>query len=184
MFEIENLKMPGVRVVHFHPIKDNRGEFRKTLHREFFEKNGLPWDFREQFYNVSKKDVIRGMHLQLPPHDHEKMVFCSSGAVMDVLVDLRQGSPTYQKCESLELNAKNGRSLIIPKGVAHGFKSLSDGTIISYAVTTSHNLSSDTGVLWNSIPFDWEIAKPIISKRDEGFATLKDFKSPFKWSGS
>lgn len=182
MFEIENLAIPGVRLLHMRPPTDERGSFVKTVHRETFEEHGLPWNFAEQFYNVSKKDVVRGMHLQTPPHGHDKLVYCPAGAVLDVLVDLRKGSPKFGQCLSVELTPENGKSLFIPKGIGHGFLSLKDNSVVSYAVTTMHAPSSDTGVCWNSIPFDWGVKNPIVSKRDQNLPKLSDFQTPFLWS--
>lgn len=119
------------------------------------------------------------MHFQIPPADHEKLVSVSYGAVMDVVLDIRKGSPTYGKAESVVLSAANHYALYIPKGFAHGFKSLKNGTIMNYLVATTHSPEHDRAIHWDSIGFDWGIEKPVISKRDKEALPLNIFKSPF-----
>lgn len=179
MFELEKRSLPGVFVIHGRIFKDDRGEFRKSVHKPEFEKLGLKWSFDEQFYTISHKNVVRGMHIQLPPHDHEKLVYCVQGQVLDVLVDLRKDSPQFGQTMSVTLDHESGESLYIPKGVAHGFRSMTDNSIMMYAVTTCHSPAADTGVRWNSIPFDWGIVDPIVSVRDKSLPLLGAFISPF-----
>ncbi len=160
-------------------MRDDRGDFHKTVYAPFFEQHGLCWSFAEQFYSVSKKDVIRGLHFQKPPYDHVKLIHCSAGRAVDVLLDLRPQSSTYGQCTDVKIEAHDGRSIYIPKGIAHGFHALADNTTIHYSVSTSYEPSADQGILWNSIPYDWGVMNPILSNRDETFPKLKDFKSPF-----
>jgi dTDP-4-dehydrorhamnose 3,5-epimerase len=120
------------------------------------------------------------MHLQLPPFDHAKRVLCVSGSALDVIVDLRRGSPMFRKAESFQLNHSEPISVFIPPGVAHGFAALEDNTIMLYAVTSAHAPSFDTGVRWNSIDFSWPIKEAVVSKRDSELPNLLDFKSPFQ----
>lgn len=179
MFELVPLSIPGAFLIKGKVISDSRGDFHKKVHREFFEDNGLEWSFAEQFYSVSHKDVIRGLHFQKPPFEHVKLVYCTGGSAVDVLLDLRKNTPTYGKTAHVNLKAGDGQTVYVPKGVAHGFHSLQDQTVIHYSVSVSHEPSADEGVLWSSIPFDWSVKKPILSSRDEKFPSFKDFKSPF-----
>lgn len=123
----------GLYVLETVNFTDTRGAFQKLFNKEFFIENGLDCDFCEFYYSVNKKGVIRGMHFQLPPHDHTKLVYVSQGRILDVVVDLRKTSKTYKQHFSIELDAKNGKYLYIPKGFAHGFASLDDGSIVNYA---------------------------------------------------
>ena len=119
------------------------------------------------------------MHFQRPPYDHNKLVFVSKGAITDVIVDLRKKSSTYLKTYYVELSSKNNLGIFIPKGFAHGFKSLTEDTQVNYYVDSVYNRENDTGILYSSIDYDWNISKPIISKRDLAFVSLDKFKTPF-----
>jgi len=156
---------------------DNRGSFIKTFNIDLFENLNLNTVWHEDFYSVSHKNVIRGMHFQLPPYDHVKLVYCISGVVLDVVVDLRPNSATYKRHYKIELSSDKANILYIPKGFAHGFKSMQDNTIMAYKTSTVYNKQYDDGVHWDSCGIDWEIneEKPLISQRDSEFITLDDF---------
>lgn len=160
--------------------KDKRGIFHKTYHEGLFLKFGLCTSWKEEFYTISKKDVIRGMHFQLPPYDHEKIVYCVKGEVTDVILDLRLNSKTYGKVESLNLKGNDGKAIYIPKGFAHGFLSKEDDTVIAYKVSSVYSHLSDTGILWDSFGFDWEIELPTLSDRDLNHLPFSKFISTFK----
>ena len=160
-------------------IRDKRGLFVKTFHDDVFKKNGLETHFVEEYYSFSHKRVLRGLHFQLPPMDHVKLVYCVFGKVLDVVVDLRVGSPTYGDFETIELSAENANMVYIPKGLAHGFYVISESAIMMYKVTTVYSPEYDTGILWNSANIPWPDESPIISKRDSEFIAFKNFKSQF-----
>lgn len=170
--------LPGVQVVRLGRFDDPRGSFVKTYSRTRFEAAGLPFDVREEFYSFSRKDVIRGMHFQMPPHDHAKLVYCAQGAVLDVLIDLRCG-PGYGKVASIVLHEDEPMALAIPSGVAHGFKSLRDASMMVYKTSTEHAPSHDAGIRWDSIEFEWDIQAPVVSARDSAHSIFADFASPF-----
>jgi dTDP-4-dehydrorhamnose 3,5-epimerase len=121
------------------------------------------------------------MHFQLPPFDHEKLVFVPKGSIIDVVVDLRKNSSTYKKYISVELSDKNKKSIFIPKGLAHGFKSLEDNTITVYNVASEYKPKADAGIYYSSFGFEWEVEEPTISKRDAEFIGLNSFceNNPF-----
>ena len=160
-------------------FQDSRGAFQKVFNADFFKQNGLECDFKELYYSVNNKNVIRGMHFQLPPHDHVKMVYVSKGKIIDVVLDIRKESATYGKYFSIELNGTEGKYLYIPRGMAHGFISLEDQSIVNYAQTSCYAPEHDCGIDRNSFGFKWPIDKPIVSVRDLTFPPLKDFNSPF-----
>ncbi|MCH8330333.1 MAG: dTDP-4-dehydrorhamnose 3,5-epimerase [Bacteroidetes bacterium] len=172
-------EIQGIYEVDLDLHEDERGTFVKTYHKEEFEAQGLTADFRESFYSMSKKGVIRGMHFQLPPHDHSKVVYAVFGKITDVLVDLRKKSATYGRCISVDLSDKSPKAIYIPRGIGHGFTAISDQAILVYNTTQEHHPDSDTGIRWNSFDFHWPVDEPIISKRDTSFTTLEDFDSPF-----
>ena len=142
--------LPGVRLVQLRRLGDLRGNFVKTYARSVFDANGEPFDLREEFYSFSHKDVIRGMHFQRPPHDHVKLVYCPVGAVLDVLVDLRPGASQGQVA-NVVLSADDPAILVIPKGVAHGFKALRDDSLMIYKTSTEHAPSHDAGIRWGQL---------------------------------
>uniref|UniRef100_UPI0035632619 dTDP-4-dehydrorhamnose 3,5-epimerase family protein n=1 Tax=Ilyobacter sp. TaxID=3100343 RepID=UPI0035632619 len=109
-------ELKGVFIIETFHAEDERGSFTKTYNKKFFKENKLCSKFKESYYSVSKKDVIRGMHFQLPPHDHEKLVYVIKGKIIDVILDLRKKSETYGKYISIELSEENRHSIYIPKG--------------------------------------------------------------------
>lgn len=178
---MEIIKTPfeGLFILQTLNFRDNRGSFQKLFNYDFFQENGLDCDFKEFYYSVNKKDVVRGMHFQLPPFDHSKVVYVSRGHIRDVVVDLRKKSEAYGQCFSLELDDQKGQYLFIPKGFAHGFVSMEDGSIVNYAQTSCYSKGHDCGLDAMSIGFEWGIDNPIRSGRDLTFESLKEFKSPF-----
>lgn len=177
--DINKTKISGCFEILPKVLKDERGIFIKTFHQDVFKENGLETDFLEEYYSFSYKRVLRGLHFQMPPMDHVKLVYCVSGKVLDVVVDLRVGSPSYGDFEIFKLSDEKANMIYIPKGLAHGFYVLSENTIMIYKVTTIFSPEHDTGILWNSVGVPWPDEKPIISKRDSEFKAFKDFKNPF-----
>ena len=159
--------------------QDMRGSFIKAYQETCFEKMGIDFTLRESYFSFSKKDVIRGMHFQLPPQQHSKVVFCPQGAILDVILDLRKDSPTYKQYFAHELSEDNHLACYIPEGFAHGFKSLTEGAMTYYLVSSEYSQPHDTGILYNSIGIDWQVENPIISARDLSFGKMEDFESPF-----
>ena len=160
-------------------FNDERGRLVKTFHADFFAELGLQTDFREEYYSVSKRGVLRGLHFQLPPHDHVKCVTCLQGSLFDVVVDLRRQSPTYRKHYTVHLDDVECAMLYIPPGLAHGFYTLSDSAIFLNRTTSVYNPGSDTGIRWDSCGIDWPDASPIISDKDREMTGLNEFQSPF-----
>ena len=160
---------------------DPRGQFVKTFHAEFFAEHGLALEFREQYYSISQIGVLRGLHFQVPPADHAKLVFCTAGAVLDVTLDLRRGSPAYGSHVALDLSAENAAQIYIPPGCAHGFCVTEGPATLVYATTTVYAPEFDAGVLWNSAGIEWPIEAPLLSKRDAGLPPLSNFASPFRF---
>jgi len=179
MFSLRKTKLTGCFEVQPRIFDDDRGRFVKVFHEDEFRKLGLETDFKEEYYSHSKRGVIRGMHFQLPPSEHVKLVYCVQGEVQDVVLDLRKGSPTYGLADSIKLSAEQGNYLYIPKGLAHGFCATSTVATLVYKVSTVYDPQHDSGVLWNSFGVDWPTLEPIISSRDTSFKPLSEFESPF-----
>ena len=179
---VESTELAGCFEVQCRVLRDTRGCFVKTFHSERFEALGLNTVWREQYWSASSKGVLRGMHFQVPPAAQAKLVYCVSGAVLDVILDLRLGSPTYGQHLTRELSAENGLALYIPVGLAHGFLTLSQEAVMCYSVETVYSPEHDRGVLWSGCGVDWPVddqTAPRISERDAGFPDLETFESPF-----
>jgi len=169
----------GLLILETIKFTDKRGSFQKLFNIDFFIDNQLDMDFKEFYFSVSKKNVIRGLHFQLPPFEHTKLVYVSKGKILDVVVDLRTASNTYMQYFSIELNDSNAKYVYIPKGFAHGFLSLVDGSIVNYAQTSCYSKESDCGIAYDSFGFDWGVKNPILSGRDSTFESMKNFKVSF-----
>ncbi|MBA3829494.1 MAG: dTDP-4-dehydrorhamnose 3,5-epimerase family protein [Taibaiella sp.] len=176
--EVTNI-LNGALILQLPAFADNRGTFVKTFHDTSFQEMGIHFTLKESYFSLSHKDVIRGMHFQLPPHHHSKIVFCPQGAIMDVIVDLRKGSPTFGRCYAQELSATNNLAYYIPEGFAHGFRTLTDNAITYYLVSSEYSQPHDTGIRYDSVGYDWQVTHPVISPRDLSFSPLSDFDSPF-----
>lgn len=169
----------AVKCIEMPKFDDERGSFIKWYDETSFAEEHIQTCFKESYFSISDKDVIRGMHFQVPPADHEKLVSVSYGSVLDVVLDIRKDSPTYGKAESIKLSAYNHHALYIPRGFAHGFLSLEDHTIMNYLVASTHSPEHDKAIRWDSFGFDWGVDAPIMSERDKMAFELKNFISPF-----
>ncbi len=180
MYHFEALPLEGAFLITMPRFTDERGVFIKTFNDDtFMQAADIGFELKESYFSTSKKGVIRGMHFQLPPYQHSKVVYCPQGAILDVIVDLRKESATYGQYYAHELSAENHKAYFIPEGFAHGFKALTDGAMTYYLVSSGYHKDSDTGILYNSIGYDWRVENPIISGRDLSFGTLAEFDSPF-----
>lgn len=169
----------GIKVIENFYQYDIRGNFVKLYNAEQFEMRGLNVELKEIYYSTSQKDVIRGMHFQMPPYEHDKIVHVIKGSAIDVVLDLRKSSPNYKKYYEIHLSGNKPKSIYIPKGFAHGFKCLENDTVMLYHVTSGYSPEADMGIAYDSIGYDWNIADPIISERDSNFISLEKFNSPF-----
>lgn len=177
--KVESTEFEDVKIIEGISSGDSRGKFTKIFNEDFYSEFKLNMNVCETYYSVSNKNVIRGMHFQLPPYEHEKLVHVIQGSVIDVILDLRKDSMNYKKSIGIFLSADKPYSIYIPKGFAHGFKSLEDNTIMLYQVTSVYSPEHDTGIAYDTIGFDWGVENPIVSGRDQTFISLDNFKSPF-----
>ncbi|SHF15648.1 dTDP-4-dehydrorhamnose 3,5-epimerase [Marinitoga hydrogenitolerans DSM 16785] len=177
--EIIKTKFEGIYLIKTNFFKDFRGVFNKVFNYNIFKKSGLNSEFKEFFYSISQKNVIRGMHFQVPPYEHEKLVFVSNGCIIDVVVDIRKNSENFGKFFAIRLCSEENLAIYISKGFAHGFLSLEDNTIVNYLTTSIYSKEHDFGIKWNSFRYNWSVKNPIVSERDNSFPELKEFDSPF-----
>lgn len=176
---IKHTELDGVLELFIKSFDDNRGSFVKTYHDKAFSEIGITETFVEEFFTISKKGVFRGMHFQTPPYDHSKLVYCTSGEVIDFVVDLRKKSSTYGQSIQFLLSADKYNMVYIPKGFAHGFYVLSSLATMVYKVSSLHSPKHDAGILWSSLSINLPDNNPIISDRDKSFVSFSDFLSPF-----
>ncbi len=176
--KIEKLYIPGVLLVKPNIYLDDRGAFFESFNeKRFKELSGLDINFVQDNVSFSKKNVLRGLHFQLPPFEQAKLVQVLKGKVLDVAVDIRENSPTYGQYVSYELSDENNFQLFIPRGFAHGFLTLSEEVIFSYKCDNYYAPNYDSGVIYNdkNINIDWgvEIDKLIVSEKDLLLSPLK-----------
>lgn len=178
---VKPLPLAGACVVEPFVHADKRGSFVKSFHAEQLAAAGLHFELREEFYSVSRRGVLRGMHFQTPPFAHQKLVSCVAGRVLDVLVDLRRGGGTFGKFCALELASERPQLVWVPPGLAHGFLSLADESCVIYRTDREHAAEHDRGIRWDSFGCDWPMngTELIISPRDWAHPALADFASPF-----
>lgn len=160
-------------------IDDARGTFIKTFHSTAFKEFPFAVPFQEEYVTTSHRGVLRGLHFQNPPHHLDKLVLCVHGAVLDAVVDLRVGSPTYGHHLVQEMRGDRGDMLFIPAGCAHGFYSLTDDAILLYKVSALYSPECDAGIHWASAGIAWPDNSPLVSDRDRCLPPLADFQSPF-----
>ena len=184
MFYKAETSIPGLFKILPEVHSDSRGMFVKTFQKPVFEEFGINSSFPEEFLTTSKKNVIRGMHFQVPPDAQSKIVNCVYGEVYDVVLDIRNGSPTFGKSIVFILKGLEPCSLFIPPGLAHGFCVLSSWAVLSYKVSSLYSPKNDLGIHWKSINVDWPTNFPIVSDRDKLHPSLQTFKSPFTYEPS
>ena len=172
------LDIPGVVLIEDFQFEDNRGLFVKPFSWLFDNYKSLNFQINEIYYSISKKNVIRGMHFQKPPMAHTKLIYITSGQITDVLLDMRKSSSKFKTFIELSLKA-NENALLVPPGIAHGFLSIEDGTTVVYNQSSPYSIDHDDGILWNSFGYNWDVDKPIISKRDQLLNPLMDYITPF-----
>ncbi len=181
--QIEDTKLAGVKILTPARFGDARGFFSESWNRKRMAEQGLDYDFVQDNHSISAEaGTIRGLHYQAPPHAQDKLVRCGQGALFDVAVDIRKGSPTYGQWIGVELSAENGRQLLVPKGFLHGFLSLKPHTEILYKCTDYYAPDCDGGVRWDSCGIDWAFdGTPILSEKDAKAPPLAAFDSPFTY---
>ena len=175
-FKFEELEIHGVILVTPKVFGDGRGFFMETYKKEEFEKAGIRGEFVQDNHSKSTKGVLRGLHFQKEPYSQAKLVRCLKGELLDVAVDLRDGSPTYGKHVSVVLSEKNRQILYVPRGFAHGFLVLSKEAEFVYKVDNRYSPESEGGVMWNDpdLNIKWPIKNPVLSEKDKKWPGFKE----------
>ena len=178
---------PGVLLVEPKRFGDERGFFVETYNRRRWTDGGIGGEFVQDNHSMSAvRGTVRGLHFQAPPHAQDKLIRVSHGAVLDVVVDIRRGSPTWGRSVAVELSADNGRQLYVPKGFAHGFMTLTQRAEVLYKVTDYYAPEAEGGLLWcdPALGVDWPMGpdEATANARDAAFPPLSELQSPFDWS--
>ena len=176
--EIKERKLSGVFEIALAPIRDERGFFMRSFDARIFREAGLERAWLQENHSRSeRKGTIRGLHFQFPPFAETKLVRCIRGAVLDVFVDLRAGSPTFGQWDGLELSETNQKMVFIPRGFAHGFCTLTEASEVLYKVDNVYNREHEGGLLWSDpvLGIDWPATDPILSEKDRKNLTLAQF---------
>lgn len=180
-FKFIQTEIEGVYVIEPKIYGDYRGYFMETYKKADFDEAGLKYDFVQDNQSKSKKGVLRGLHFQ-KTFPQAKLVRCIEGEVLDVCVDLRKGSSTYGKWESVVLSAEKGNQFMIPRGFAHGFVVLSETATFCYKCDELYHPEDEGGIMWNDpeINVDWQYeGEPLLSEKDKKHPSLKDCKVEF-----
>jgi dTDP-4-dehydrorhamnose 3,5-epimerase len=167
--------LAGAYVIELERIEDERGFFARSFCQEEFRKQGLKPAIAQ--CNVSwnrKRGTLRGLHYQAAPHEEAKVVRCTRGTVWDVLVDLREGSPTRLRWHAQELSAENRRAFYVPEGFAHGFQALADDSEVLYQMSEFYHPGLARGLRWDDpkLGIRWPLPEPTLSARDRSYALL------------
>lgn len=187
--QIEETILPGVMLITPRRFGDHRGFFAETYNSGVFKDEGIDTAFVQDNHSLSQaKGTVRGLHFQGPPYAQAKLVRCGRGALFDVAVDIRRGSPSYGNWVGFELSFENGKQLLIPAGFAHGFMTLTEDTEIVYKCSDFYAPKTEGVLIWNDsdIGIDWPLQgiTPALSGKDAEAPKLADLQSPFIWKTS
>ena len=190
--DIVETDLPGVLMLIPRRYGDARGWFAETWNARTLASHGIVLDFVQDNESCSAAaGTLRGLHYQAPPHAQAKLVRCSRGAVWDVAVDIRRGSPTYGEWRAVHLDPQTGAQLLVPRGFLHGFLTMTPDAEVQYKVDAYYDADSDAAVAWNDpeLAIDWPIAgagkpAPTLSDKDAAAPLLRDIDNPFRYEGA
>jgi dTDP-4-dehydrorhamnose 3,5-epimerase len=186
--DIERLAIPEVLIIKPRRFGDHRGFFSETWNRAAFREAGIDLDFVQDNHSLSAETgTLRGLHFQTPPRAQDKLVRVVRGAILDVAVDIRVGSPTYGKWVAAEISAEAWNQILVPKGFAHGFCTLTPDTEVLYKVTDLYAPDCDKGLAWDDpdLAIDWPVTpdKAVLSDKDRRHPRLADLPEAFRYEG-
>lgn len=183
--KIEPTDLPDVLILTPARFGDDRGWFSETFNAARMAAAGItvPW-VQDNHSMSAQPGTLRGLHFQAPPHAQDKLVRCSRGAIFDVAVDIRRGSPHYGKWVGVDLTPENGRQLFVPKGFLHGFVTRTFDCEVQYKCSDLYAPDCDGGIRWDDpdLAIDWQVSDPTLSAKDKAAPLFADFVSPFDWS--
>lgn len=180
--KITESKLADVKLIEPKAFGDRRGFFIETYNQTLFKELGIKENFIQDNHSFSKEaGVLRGMHYQLLPKCQTKLIHVTTGAIYDVVVDMRKGSPTYGQWEGYILSEHNKRQLLVPKGFAHGFCTITDNVNVLYKVDELYSPVQERGIAWDddSLAIDWPINNPVLSEKDLKHPKFEDAENNF-----
>lgn len=180
--KIIETKLPGVKLLEPNVFGDHRGFFTESYNEQVAHANGIQHAFIQDNHSLSvEPGVLRGMHYQLSPKAQTKLVRVTAGAIYDVVIDIRKGSPTFGQWQGFILSAANKRQLLVPQGFAHGFCTLVPNCEVQYKVDALYSPEHDRGIAWNdpALAIDWPTSNPILSDKDGKHPVLADAEINF-----
>jgi dTDP-4-dehydrorhamnose 3,5-epimerase len=180
--KVERLAIPDVLLIEPARFGDSRGFFSEVWSRRALAQHGLEAEFVQDNHSLSREvGVVRGLHFQTPPAAQGKLVRVVRGAILDVAVDIREGSPTFGRHVAAVLSAENWRQLWVPRGFAHGFATLEPDTEVIYKVDAYYDRAADAGILWNdpALGIEWPVTEAVLSDKDRAAPRLADIPPPF-----
>lgn len=173
--------LSGTWIIDPEPLRDERGHFARTFDAEEFRSRGLdPRVVQESISFNARAGTLRGLHYQTAPYEEAKLIRCTRGAVVDVVVDLRPSSPTRRQWFSVELSEESARMVYVPEGLAHGFQTLRDGTELHYRMNREHSLAHARGIRFDDpeLGIEWPVAEHVVSERDRALPALSEALGP------
>lgn len=177
-------RMEGIKLLEPKSFDDHRGFFMESYNQSIFKESGIEEDFIQENHSFSKEaGVLRGLHYQISPCAQTKLIRVARGAIYDVVVDIRKGSPTYGEWDGYILSEQNKRQLYVPKGFAHGFCTITEDTIVLYKVDEFYSPRHDRGIAWDDkeLSITWPVTNPVLSSKDSCHPVLKDAENNFVW---
>jgi dTDP-4-dehydrorhamnose 3,5-epimerase len=184
--KVTQSKLSGAMLLEPKVFGDNRGFFVESYNQQTAQSNGFFYNFIQDNHSLSvEAGVLRGLHYQLNPNAQTKLVRVTSGAIYDVIVDIRRNSPTFAQWQGFILTASNHRQLLVPAGFAHGFCTLVPNTEVQYKVDALYSPLHDRGIAWDdpALSIDWPVANPTLSEKDKCHPLLVDAEINFKFEG-
>lgn len=180
--DVEATAIADVKIITPRRFGDHRGFFSEVYNKRALAEAGIELEFVQDNHSLSAEvGTVRGLHFQTPPMAQDKLVRVTRGAVLDVAVDVRAGSPTYGKHVAVELSAENWRQLLVPIGFAHGFCTLAPDTEVMYKVTNYYSAAHDGGIAWDdpALGIEWPVTDAVLSEKDRGLPRLADLGEVF-----
>ncbi|MEO6798004.1 MAG: dTDP-4-dehydrorhamnose 3,5-epimerase [Candidatus Dormibacter sp.] len=185
---VSKTRLEGVVLIDTKFFRDERGFFIENYHQQRFAEHGIRETFVQDNHSGSRKGVLRGLHYQDMTAPMGKLVRCTAGAIRDVAVDLRVGSPTFGRWVSADLTAENMRQIMVPAGFGHGFATISDYAEVQYKCSGLYTPASEGTVAWNDpeLAIDWGVPEPVVSQRDGMGMSLQEYsrKPAFRYQGT
>lgn len=174
---------PGLFLINPNIFEDRRGYFYESYNQKTFQEAGIDYQFIQDNQAQSIYGVVRGLHFQSPPYAQTKLIRAIEGAILDVAVDIRKGSPTYGKVFTVELSSENRKQLLVPKGFAHGYSVISPTAEVLYKCDAFYHKSSEAGILCNdeALEINWRVPteKMVLSEKDKAYPSLVEINTPF-----